>query len=99
MMAPRYRAGDGVSVAFRAHDGHHRAPFYLKGHSGEVVEALGAFRDPELLAYNKPGLPKRHLYLVQFRQRDLWKTYDGPDGDVLTAEIYEHWLEPVAKKG
>jgi nitrile hydratase len=99
MMTPRYRAGDGVSVSFRAHHGHHRAPFYLKGRFGEVVEVLGAFRDPELLAYNKPGLPKRHLYLVRFRQRDLWKTYDGPDGDVLTAEIYEHWLEPAAKKG
>ena len=99
MIAARYKAGDTVSVSFRAHDGHHRAPFYLKGRTGEVVEALGAFRNPELLGYNKPGLPMRHLYLIRFRQRDLWKNYEGPAGDVLTAEIYEHWLEPAKNKG
>ena len=97
MMTPRYKSGDAVAVSFRAHDGHHRAPFYLKGQTGEVVEALGAFRNPELLAYNKPGLPMRHLYLVRFKQRDLWKDYDGPGADVLTAEIYEHWLEPAQR--
>ena len=95
MIAPRYKVGDAVAVARRNHEGHHRAPFYLKGRPGEIAEVLGAFRDPELLAYNKPGVPKRYLYLVRFRQSDLWKDYDGPSADVLTAEIYEHWLEPA----
>jgi nitrile hydratase len=99
MMAPRFKVGDAVAVARRRHDGHHRSPFYLKGHAGEVAEVIGAFRDPEKLAYHKPGLPKRFLYLVRFRQRELWKAYDGPAADVLTAEIYEHWLEPVQSRG
>jgi len=99
MIAPRFKVGDAVAVARRGHAGHHRTPFYLKGRAGEVAEVIGAFRDPELLAYHKPGLPKRFLYLVRFRQGDLWKSYDGPPNDVLTAEIYEHWLEPPSARG
>jgi len=99
MMEPRFKVGDPVAVARRGHDGHHRAPFYLKGRAGEVAEVIGAFRNPEQLAYHKPGLPKCFLYLVRFRQSDLWKAYDGPAADVLTAEIYEHWLEPAQSRG
>jgi hypothetical protein len=99
MIVPRYKVGEAVAVAHRSHPGHHRTPFYLKGRIGEVAEVLGAFRDPELLAYHKPGLPKRFLYLVRFRQSELWPDYAGPADDVLTAEIYEHWLEPPPKRG
>lgn len=99
MIRPQFKAGDPVVVARRKHDGHHRTPFYLKGRQGEIAEVLGTFHNPEQLAYHKPGLPKRFLYLVRFRQTDLWKQYSGPADDVLTAEIYEHWLRPAAARG
>jgi hypothetical protein len=99
MTEPRFKVGDPVTVARRAHAGHHRAPFYIKGHTGEIAEVLGAFRNPEQLAYHKPGLPKRFLYLVQFRQTDLWPRYAGAPADLLTAEVYEHWLEPANARG
>ncbi len=95
MIAPQYKPGDRVVVSARGHRGHHRTPLYLKGRPAVVELVLGAFRDPELLAYHKPGLPRRVLYRLQFRQADLWPGYAGPEDDMLTAEIYEHWLEPA----
>ena len=93
---PAFAAGENVTVASRASNGHCRTPFYLRGCSGQVVEVTGRFRDPERLAYNKPGLPERYLYRVRFRQSDLWPDYDGPATDNLEADIFEHWLQPTA---
>jgi nitrile hydratase len=81
-------------VGDRAPKGHCRTPWYLRGKPAEVVEVLGCFRDPERLAYHKPGLPGAWLYKVRFRQADLWAGYAGPSGDRLEADIYEYWLEP-----
>lgn len=86
--------GMRVRVLERTISGHCRTPLYLKGKVGEVVSLAGAWRDPETLAYHKPGLPKRNLYRVRFRQADLWKNYPNP-GDTLEADLYEHWLAPV----
>jgi len=53
----------------------------------------GEFRDPEKLAYGGDGLPRQPLYLVGFRQADLWQPYVEAPGDSLYVDIYEHWLE------
>lgn len=89
----RYRAGDRVRVADRAHDGHHRTPGYLKGKTGTVERAHGSFRNPEMRAYGADGIPKRPLYLVGFAQRDVWRDYRGHPDDVIYADVFEHWLE------
>ena len=32
--------------------------------------------------------------------KDLWgERFDGPAGDVLLVDIYEHWLEPASDGG
>ena len=62
---------------------------------GGGVGGAGPFRNPELLAYHKPGLPALALYKVRFKQRHLWSRYAGPASDHLEADIYEHWLEPA----
>lgn len=92
---PRYKSGDPVRVDDRDVAGHCRAPWYLRGHMGVVVEVLGNFRDPERLAYLRPGLPRQILYKVRFKQTDLWPDYVGPARDHLEADITENWLEPV----
>lgn len=91
----RFTAGDRVEVARHPALGHCRTPWYLRGKAGVVASVHGAYRDPERLAYHKPGLPLRVLYKVRFQQRDLWPAYPGPAGDHLEADIYEHWLEPA----
>ena len=58
-------------------------------------EIHGTFRNPEQLAYHKPGLPAQVLYKVRFKQGEIWGRYAGPAGDHLEADIYEHWLEPL----
>lgn len=89
----RFAPGAPVTVAYREALGHCRTPFYLRGKSGVVMSAIGAFRNPELLAYHKPGLPRRVLYRVRFRQAELWDDYRGAPSDTLEADLYEHWLE------
>lgn len=89
----RYKPGDHVRIASRATAGHCRTPFFLRGKSGVIAEVLGRFRDPERLAYHKPGQPAQVLYKVRFAQTHVWDRYVGPAVDTLDADIYEHWLE------
>jgi hypothetical protein len=86
--------GDRVRVRPSVKPGHVRTPGYLKGKTGWVESVLGAYPNPEDLAYGLSGRPERPLYKVGFRQADLWNDYEGPADDYLYADIYEHWLEP-----
>ena len=93
-MTPALAAGLPVRVRTGAPEAHCRTPFYLRGKAGVVLEEVGRFRDPSLLAFHKPGLPERRLFRVRFRQQDLWPGY--PDaGDAVLADLYEHWLAPL----
>jgi nitrile hydratase len=75
---------------------HHRTPAYVKGRVGIVRALSGSFYDPEIRAYGASGLPKRNLYLIEFGMEELWgKRYDGPGGDHVVVDLFEHWLEPV----
>ena len=92
---PRFKAGDRVRISDHPATGHCRTPWYLRGKTGVVVEPLGCFRDPERLAYHKPGFPGQHLYIIRFQQTDLWAAYPGPSGDRLDSDVTENWLEPL----
>jgi nitrile hydratase len=89
----RYRVGERVRVAARAHQGHHRTPSYLKGKTGTIELAHASFTNPETRAYGGDGLPNQPLYLVGFIQREVWPGYDGPASDRIYADVFEHWLE------
>jgi nitrile hydratase len=71
---------------------HIRTPHYLRGRAGTVQRALGAFPNPEDLAFARPA-PVRALYHVRFDQPAVWQ--QGKPGDELLVEIFEHWLEPA----
>ena len=96
-MSAAFEAGDRVRVRPAAKPGHVRTPAYLKGKTGRVEAVLGAFRNPEDLAYGLSGSPERVLYKVTFRQADLWDGYEGTADDRLSADVYEHWLEPAER--
>jgi nitrile hydratase len=72
--------------------GHVRAPFYLRGKTGEVERTLGRFKNPEQLAYGLPAGEKT-LYRVRFTMAELWGDAAENPADTLDAEIYDHWLE------
>jgi nitrile hydratase len=71
---------------------HLRTPHYVRGMSGTVVRNLGAYPNPEDLAFGRPAAI-RPLYHVRFDQPAIWD--EGKPGDELLVEIYEHWLEPA----
>jgi nitrile hydratase len=71
---------------------HIRTPHYLRGKSGTVVRQLGAYPNPEDLAFARPAASKP-LYHVAFPQDALWP--DGRGDTNLLVEVYEHWLEPA----
>ncbi len=99
-MAPSSELSDGRPVTVRTGppEPHCRTPCYLRGRPGVVVSEVGTYGDPSLLAYHKPGLPKRRLFRVRFRQADLWPGYQ-PAGDTVFADLYENWLEPRPQEG
>ena len=92
----RFRSCDPVRISSRTEPGHHRVPAYAKGRVG-VVERVcaGMFGAPEELALGNTRTPLQPLYRVRLKQVDLWPDYEGPPGDCLELEIFEHWLEPV----
>jgi nitrile hydratase subunit beta len=89
----KYRAGDRVRVAARAHEGHHRTPGYVKGKSGRIERVHGMFTNPETRAYGGDGLPEEVLYQVCFVQHELWPESRGHPDDRAYVDIFEHWLE------
>jgi hypothetical protein len=87
-----FAAGDVVQVAGVNPPGHRRTPFYIRGKQGVIERVCGEFSNPEELGYGFDGLPKKRLYRVRFRQKDLWADYDGAAGDTVDVDVYEHWL-------
>lgn len=94
-MTGSYAPGDRVRVTRTNPPGHRRTPFYIRGKTGTIERVCGDFPNPEELAYGFDGLPRRPLYRVRFRQKDVWPDYAGPDGDTVDVDIYEHWLQPA----
>ncbi|MFY9237446.1 MAG: SH3-like domain-containing protein [Roseovarius sp.] len=84
--------GERVRVKAMMPPGHVRAPAYLRGKTGEIERSLGAFKNPEQLAYALPASHK-NLYRVRFTMAELWGAAAETPQDVVEAEIYEHWLE------
>ncbi len=74
--------------------GHVRTPWYLRGREGVIERALGAFPNPEALAYRQPAQPV-DLYRVRFTMAEIWGDAAERPEDTIDAEIYAHWLEPL----
>ena len=91
-----FAIGDRVRVSDAHPPGHIRTPIFVRGKVGTIIRHYGAFANPERLAYGMSGLPKLALYQVKFTMDEVWQG-DGSYGpaDTVTADIYEHWLEPA----
>ncbi len=95
-MRPGFAPGDAVRVkdAWPERNGpvHIRTPHYVRGVRGRILRGLGAFPNPEDLAFGRPAATVP-LYHVAFAASALWPEAKD-DGDLLV-EIFEHWLEPA----
>jgi len=96
-VSARFSPGDAVRVRDDWPEAkakvHIRTPHFLRGAQGTIETVLGAFPNPEDLAFGRPAAPQP-LYQVKFAQRALFTGAKGAAGDTLIADIYEHWLEP-----
>lgn len=93
-MIRRYAVGDRVRVRAVETGGHYRTPYYLRGKRGIVTRILGEFRNPEELAYHRPGLPPLPLYQVDFPFDEVWDQARERGRVKIAADIFHHWLEP-----
>ena len=93
-MSPGFAIGAPVRVraAWPERHGpvHLRTPHYLRGAAGRVARRLGAFLNPEDLAFGRPAAVVP-LYHVAFAIADVWP--DATGADDLLVEVFEHWLE------
>ena len=71
---------------------HIRTPHYLRGAEGRIMRRLGAFPNPEDLAFGRPAATVP-LYHVLFDGSTLWP--DATADAALLVEIFDHWLEPL----
>lgn len=91
----RFKPGDRIVTRRDIPKGHCRTPYYLRGRPGVIERCVGHFRNPETLAYGKPGLPKAGLYAVRYDLPKLWRGYTGARADTLVADLFEFWLDPA----
>jgi len=76
---------------------HIRTPHFVRGAEGTIERVLGRFANPEDLAFARPA-EERPLYQVRFPQRALFPDGGGGPRDSLMADLFEHWLEPAARR-
>jgi nitrile hydratase subunit beta len=83
-----YPAGSRVRVRAGDPDHHTRVPRYVRGHTGQVVAALGRWPLPDDSAR---GLPPREetCYAVRFSAADLW----GSGDHTVTVDLWESYLD------
>ena len=89
----RFTAGDPVRVRRATPPGHTRAPRFIRGKAGVVLEPAGSYRNPEDLAYGTYDGPRLALYRVSFLQTAVWRDYSGSPEDTLIVDVYENWIE------
>ena len=92
MSVPMFYPGQRVRVRNLKKSGHVRTPAYVRGKTGTVTAWIGAFLNPEDLAYGRTSGPAVHNYRIEFAQSHLWPDYAGEPEDRLFIEVYEHWL-------
>ncbi len=93
-MARSFEAGQAVRVRDDYPPGHIRTPVFIRGKRGVITRDFGEHDNPEITTYQLEG-PQKTLYVVRFRQIDVWPDYAGSKGDTLDIDIFEHWLEPA----
>jgi hypothetical protein len=84
-----YEAGARVRVKTGDPDHHTRVPRYVRGHTGEVVTALGEWTLPDDSARGIEPPRVEACYAVRFRAADLW----GRGDHTVTVDLWESYLD------
>ena len=88
----RFKEGDRVLVKDAPNLFYSRTQMYVRGVTGTIAKRIYQTVAPEDEAWNRDDAPPQWIYIVRFRQRDLWPEYPF-DNDTLQTELPEGWLE------
>lgn len=89
-MSDRFAIGDRVRVRLDDPVGHTRAPRYVRGHVGEVVERHGRHPLPDSVVADGQSKPST-VYAVRFDAMRLW----GHGAHTVTVNLWDEYLEPA----
>jgi nitrile hydratase subunit beta len=84
-----YAAGTRVRVRGDDPDHHTRMPRYVRGHTGQVVAALGRWPLPDDSARGIAPPRVETCYAVRFPAADLW----GSGDHTVTVDLWESYLD------
>lgn len=89
-MSDRFDVGDRVRVRLDDPVGHTRAPRYVRGHVGEVVERHGRHPLPDAVVAGEQPAPST-VYAVRFDAARVW----GRGEHTVMVNLWEEYLEPA----
>ena len=84
-----YPVGARVRVRNTDPDHHTRMPRYVRGHTGEVVAALGRWPLPDDRARGIDPPRQETCYAVRFPAAELW----GSGDHTVTVDLWESYLD------
>jgi len=91
---PGFHAGQAVRVRNFNPKSHTRAPRYIRGHQGVVVNHHGAHVFADQHAGTGEKIPM-HLYCVRFEAEEVWGTEDAESRVALHLDLFEPYLDAV----
>ncbi|MFJ6751852.1 SH3-like domain-containing protein [Streptomyces sp. NPDC091266] len=92
-MSGDFEVGRPVRVRTTDPAGHTRAPRYVRGQVGRIVERQGSWElaDERAAGVDRPRVEP--VYTVAFAARDLW----GEGDHEVTVDLWESYIEPAGK--
>lgn len=87
--------GTAVRVCAGDPPGHTRAPRYVRGHVGEVVEQHGEHALPDAVAAGAADPPVQPVYAVRFAAADLFPGSEA--GHTVTVNLWHAYLDAVGE--
>lgn len=88
----KFAVGDRVRVATDQPLDHTRKARYVRGRTGEIVQAHGTFIYPDS-AGNGRGDDPKHVYTVLFTATELWGPDAADPNGSVTFDVWEPYLE------
>ncbi|MGX1850891.1 nitrile hydratase subunit beta [Streptomyces sp. NBC_01456] len=94
-MRAEFRAGERVRVRAGDPAGHTRAPRYVRGQVGRIVECQGSWELADEVAAGVAEPRVEPVYTVAFAAGDLW----GEGGHEVTVDLWESYIERAGEDG
>jgi hypothetical protein len=90
-MVERFTAGDRVVVRLDDPTVHTRAPRYVRGRTGTVLEVHGRHPLPDAVVAGADPAPVEAVYAVRFSARALF----GSGAHTVTVNLWDTYLTPL----